>query len=99
MRCRPLILASVAAVAAVSLLAAGCGGGSSPSGVASVASSTTSATTTPTQSGAVAYSNCMRTHGVPAFPDPTSGGAIPKVSLQQVGVSNSEFQSAQRACR
>jgi hypothetical protein len=99
-RCRrPLILASVVAVAAVSLLAAGCGGGSSPSGVASVASSTTAATTTPTQDGAVAYTNCMRSHGVHAFPDPTSGGEIPKVSLQQLGVSNSQFQAAQQACR
>jgi len=100
MRCRrPLILISVAAAVAVSLLAAGCGGGSSPSGVASIASSTTAATTTPTQNGAVAYTDCMRSHGVSAFPDPTSGGAIPKVSLQQVGVSNSQLQAAQHACQ
>jgi hypothetical protein len=41
----------------------------------------------------------MRSHGVPNFPDPDSTGAIPKLSLQQLGVSSSEFQAAQGACR
>jgi hypothetical protein len=40
----------------------------------------------------------MRSHGVPAFPDPTRMGGVPKVTPQQVGVSNSQFQVAQRAC-
>ncbi|HEY2592976.1 MAG TPA: hypothetical protein VGK33_03655 [Chloroflexota bacterium] len=48
---------------------------------------------------ALAYSRCMRSHGVPNFPDPTSSGAIPKVSLAQLGVSSSEFQAAEKACR
>jgi hypothetical protein len=98
-RCRrPLILASVVAVAAFSLLAAGCGGGGSP-GVANIASSTTAAAATTTQNAGVAYTNCMRSQGVPAFPDPTSGGEIPKVSLQQLRVSNSQLLAAQRACK
>jgi hypothetical protein len=92
-----VILGSVVAVAALSLLAAGCGGGGSP-GIANIASSTTAVRTT-TQNGPLAYTNCMRTNGVPTFPDPTSGGEIPKVDLQQVGVSNSQFQAAQRACK
>jgi hypothetical protein len=41
----------------------------------------------------------MRAHGVVSFPDPNSGGAIPKVSLQQLGVSSSRFQAAERACQ
>jgi hypothetical protein len=41
----------------------------------------------------------MRSHGVPNFPDPTRGGEIPKVSLQQVGVSDSRLQAAQQACK
>jgi len=90
MRCRgPLILSSVVAVAALSLLAAGCGGGSS-SGVASVGASTTDATTTE-QSGLVAYSACMRSNGVPNWPDPTRSGGLPKEAvvsaLQAVGNS------------
>ena len=48
---------------------------------------------------ALAYSHCMRSHGVPSFPDPDSAGAFPKVSPQQLGVSSSEFQVAQNHCR
>jgi hypothetical protein len=94
---RPTILAAVVAVAAFSLLAAGCGGGGS-AGVASVASSTTAATTT-TQNGAVAFTRCMRSNGVPNFPDPPPiGSRTPKPSLQQLGVSDSQFNTARSAC-
>ena len=41
----------------------------------------------------------MRNHGVPNFPDPANGGAVPKVSLQQLRVNGSEFQVDQRACQ
>jgi hypothetical protein len=47
---------------------------------------------------AVAYSRCMRSHGVPDFPDPAGGAGVPKVTPQQVGVSHARFQVAQRAC-
>ncbi|HXH95996.1 MAG TPA: hypothetical protein VNH40_02205 [Gaiellaceae bacterium] len=67
---RRLVLASVFPVAAFSLLAAGCGNGGSPR-VANVPSSTTVATTPATaDSGLLAFSRCMRAHGVPTFPDP-----------------------------
>jgi hypothetical protein len=49
-------------------------------------------------SQAVAYSRCMRAHGVPDFPDPAGRGGVPKVTPQQAGVSNARFQLAQRAC-
>jgi hypothetical protein len=78
----------VIAIALV-LLATACG--SSPSATGPVAAQTVS-------SRAVAYSRCMRSHGVPDFPDPGSGGGAPKVTPQQAGVSNSRFQVAQRAC-
>ncbi len=89
---RPPILTTVVAAAAVSLLAAGCGGGSS----------TTAATTTAaTQNGALAYARCMRSHGVPNFPDPTSSGGNNKEAIVSSlkGVSNSQVQTAQTACR
>ncbi|HEY1829778.1 MAG TPA: hypothetical protein VGG38_05985 [Acidimicrobiales bacterium] len=41
----------------------------------------------------------MRAHGVPNFPDPASGGVLPKVNVEQLGVSNAQFQSAQSACQ
>ncbi len=48
--------------------------------------------------GAVAYSRCVRSHGVPTYPDPTTGGLIPKKTPQQLGVSPAVLQAAQRAC-
>jgi hypothetical protein len=101
MRCRrPLVLTSVVAVAAFSLLAAGCGGRGSPR-VASVASSTTAATTTTQNEAAVAvaFSRCMRSHGVPTFPDPsTTEPHALKATAQRLAASNPHFTSAARAC-
>ncbi|HEY2202566.1 MAG TPA: hypothetical protein VGH56_11805 [Solirubrobacteraceae bacterium] len=48
---------------------------------------------------ALAYAHCMRAHGVLKFPDPNSCGVIPKVGLQQLGVSSTVFQAAQRVCQ
>jgi len=98
LRCRrPLIVISFVAVAAFSLLAAGCGGGGSPE-VASIASSTTAATTT-TENGLVAFSQCMRSNGLPNFPDPQRvGGRSLKLTVQRLAVSNPRFQAAQRTC-
>jgi hypothetical protein len=98
-RRRLFILTSVAAVAAVSLLAAGCGGGSSPSGVASIAPSTTSASTTPRQNGVVAFSACMRSNGVPNFPDlPRVGTRSVKQTIARIASGNPRFQTAWSAC-
>jgi hypothetical protein len=92
---RPLVSASVVAAAAFSLLAAGCGGGNSPR-VANVAATTTATTTA--QTGLVAFSDCMRSHGVPSFPGPDTGG-IPKLQVVAARQSNpSKFDAAQTAC-
>ena len=94
---RPLVLAVVVAVAAFTLLAAGCGGGGSPA-VANVASSTTTTTTT-TQIGLGAFAGCMRSHGVPNFPDPDSTGEIPKIHVVAAAQANPHtFNAAQTAC-
>jgi hypothetical protein len=95
---RPLTLASVFTVAALALLAAGCGGGGSP-GVASVATSTTAATTTTTQNGLVAFSQCMRSNGMPDFPDPQRfvGGNV-KLTIHQLVGNSPHFQAALGAC-
>jgi hypothetical protein len=101
MRCRrSLILPSVVAIAAFALLAAGCGGGGSP-GVASVATFTTAATstTTTTQNGLVAFSQCMRSNGMPNFPDPQRfvGGNV-KLTIHQLVGNSPHFQAALGAC-
>jgi hypothetical protein len=81
-------LAALVLLAPLSLLAA-CGGTSSSTGPAG---------TQAVSFQAVAFSRCMRSHGVPDFPDPASGGEVPKVTPQQAGVSDSRFQAAQNAC-
>jgi hypothetical protein len=48
---------------------------------------------------AVGYSACVRTHGVPGFPDPDGNGHLPKVDAQHLGVSDSQLQVAQQDCR
>lgn len=81
---------AVVATAVVVLLVAACsgsnagGGSSSPSGSAS--------------NGPLAFSQCMRNHGIPNYPDPGSNGSIPKKTAQQLGVSNSRYQGATSAC-
>jgi hypothetical protein len=85
------MLLPVAIAAAIALLTSACGGSSSPG-------SGSGATTNGSTASAVAFSSCMRAHGVPKFPDPV-GGAIPKLDLRGLGVSNGQFQTAQTACR
>lgn len=92
---RTLTLASALAVAAYSLLVAGCGGGAP--GVANIASSTSAATTTP-PSGPIPFAHCMRSHGVPTFPDPNANGEFDGSQLKRVGVSASQVRAAQGSC-
>jgi subtilase family serine protease len=93
---------SVAALAGLTLVAAGCGSSSgakvgqvgTSSGSNGSGSSSASGSGDPTP-----YSACMRGHGVPHFPDPPRIGARkPKLSPQELGVSESEFQAAASAC-
>ena len=86
------IAAAIIATGAPVVLAAACSSPSSAGGSPAAAGSATS-------SSAVGYSHCIRSHGVPNYPDPGSGGTLPKVSAQQLGVSNSRLQAALRACQ
>jgi hypothetical protein len=87
--------AAIIATAALALLAAACSG--SPSSPGSGGSSTAGGSAN--SSSAVAYSQCIRSHGVPNFPDSLSNGQVPKGSAQQWGVSSSQLQAAQTACQ
>jgi hypothetical protein len=107
---------SVVVLASAALLIAGCGGGSSSPGVAHLASSTsggsgadgagkpsTPASSASTQQKMVAYSRCMRSHGVPEFPEPTEGRLLIHSSGHGVHVTginpqSSQFQAAQKVC-
>jgi hypothetical protein len=78
-------------MAGVALLAAGCGGSPSTPGAQATGSSQ--------YQKALAYSQCMRSHGVPSFPDPTSQGQFPPLQEGRNGMSQQAVQSAQNACR
>jgi hypothetical protein len=98
-RASPATVRTVAAIVAVALLAAACGASPSSSGSGGSPTAGGSATTLRTNSQPVAFAQCMRSNGVTNYPDPNSRGVIPKESPQQLGVSSSQFQSAQNACQ
>jgi hypothetical protein len=75
--------ASLVAVAAFALPAAGCGGGGSPTAVAT------------THSGALAFARCLRSHGLPNWPDPTSSGVFDKSKLRDSGYSVSQVRAVE----
>jgi hypothetical protein len=91
----PARAAAVFAVIAAALLTAACSVSASPS-ESGDAPNAGGAANSPS---AVAWIQCVRSHGIPDFPGPDSSGQILKVtSGQQVGVSDSVFQAAQSAC-
>jgi hypothetical protein len=106
-----------AALIVLGVLVTGCGGNSPTGGVASLGShaskaSTTSSTAAGSSGGsgssaspgsqAVAYSACVRAHGVPNFPDPkvsTHGNEVKvAIGVNPSITGNPHFKSAQEAC-
>lgn len=54
------------------------------------------------KAGALAFAACMRSHGVPRYPDPTfSNGGVSQSISRRNGVDPSSpiFQAAQKTCR
>ena len=87
--------AAVLATAVLALLAAACGSSGSSAGShgsPNAAGSTTAASL-------VRYSACMRSHGVPNYPDPDSSGQLPKPDARHLGVSSSQLRASQQACQ
>jgi hypothetical protein len=86
-----------AGLLAVGVAAAACG---SPSTTGPSAGGSTGAGSTGAGSRLLAYSSCMRSHGVPNFPDPASAGGIPKDAVISAmrAVSNAAAQAAQNSC-
>jgi CubicO group peptidase (beta-lactamase class C family) len=82
-------LATLAAVTCVALMAAGCGGGSPVPGKA-VASK-------PALSGPLAYTECMRAHGIRDFPDPVDGHIV-LTPASGINLSSPQFVAASNAC-
>jgi hypothetical protein len=63
------------------------------SGAPTTASGTAAAGATP----ALAYVRCLRSHGVPNFPDPAAGGRLPNIP-NDIDTAAPAFRSAQNAC-
>jgi hypothetical protein len=106
------VAAAIVVTASFALLVAACGGASG-SHVAQLGTTGTQPVGSP-GSGAsggsgvnvgLEFSSCMRSHGVSKFPDLTDSSRVasqlPKltVSLQQLGISRTAFQTAEKACR
>jgi hypothetical protein len=102
-------------LASAAMLVVGCGGGSSSPGVAHLANVPGGSTANPggrsstpegsasTQRKMIAYSQCMRSHGVPEFPEPTEGRLLIHTSnhnghVTGVDPRSSQFQTAQKVC-
>jgi hypothetical protein len=96
----------VAGLAGLSLLVSACGGAARQVAQAgSSAGSTRTSSTSPSATGkyaaSLAYSRCMRSHGVPNFPDPKQVGGGIQVSGSAPGIDPQSplFVSARQACR
>jgi hypothetical protein len=87
--------AAIIATVTLAVLAAACSSSSSSSG----SGGSPHAGGAASAHSAVGYSHCIRSHGVPRYPDPSGDGVLPKTSAQQLGVSSSALQAAQSACQ
>lgn len=94
----------------IGLLLAACGG-ASPTGVASNRTSTSSTSPSGVSTGnsgapispamakaQLAYSVCMRGHGVSKYPDPNPGGGWSRSEFQTIDQSSSAYLDAKRHC-
>jgi hypothetical protein len=88
----------VSAMLALVLLATACAGGSNGPGVAGGGSSSTPSASPSGDPGdaALAYSQCMRDHGVSDFPDPDAAGAVNDPQLEE---PSDVVVKAQDACQ
>jgi hypothetical protein len=83
---RARVAIALPAIAAATLLAAACQGSSAAAGVTAEAR----------YQGAQAFARCMRSHGVPDFPDPDINGHLLNVHIHE---SQGTVESAQTACQ
>ncbi|NUR71416.1 MAG: hypothetical protein HOU81_11390 [Hamadaea sp.] len=88
--------ATLVAAVLLSLVTAACAGGSAQdTGSAATPSATPRPAGSPSR---IAFSHCMRTHGVPNFPDPDSKGNYQATGPGALGVSSTQYEAAEQAC-
>jgi hypothetical protein len=101
-----LIALTLAAAAGLSLFASACGG-SAGNGVAQIGSTQTTTTSSSSSSGSpsdrrgalVAFSACMRKHGVPNFPDPKAVGHGYGLTIGNEMANSPQFKNAEQVCK
>jgi hypothetical protein len=85
------LLAAALAGAALAMLAlTACGGGASFTVAAGQSGSS--------EQQGIAHSQCMRSHGVPGFPDPSAQGYVQLGPGNQVNPNSPQFQKAVQIC-
>jgi hypothetical protein len=97
-------VAAVIATACLAVLAAACGGSSGSPGVAGAGSSTSgqSSSSSSRSDQLLAFSLCLRSQGVPGFPDPEPDQTefkLPPANEPGYGASGSQLWSAVSTCR
>jgi hypothetical protein len=90
-------VAAIIATAVVVLVAAACGGSPSSTGSGGTSNTKGSTSTQSANSRPLAFSHCMRSNGVPNFPDPNSSGVWPKPQVEGAA-SNPHYPAAARTC-
>jgi uncharacterized membrane protein YgcG len=106
-RARLRLPVALAALLALAVLATACGGSSASSGGVAAIGSTSAGETTTTTSAAdraaalTKAAQCMRDHGVPSFPDPTtdSSGNVRLTGLRGFDRNDPAMRTAFTACR
>jgi hypothetical protein len=89
--------AVITILATAALLTAACGGSSSSSTGSGASPDAARSATSPS---GVAFARCVRSHGIPNFPDPIdSSGHFSKTALRQLGVSDSRLRTVEDACQ
>jgi hypothetical protein len=88
---RGLLIGVAAAACAVAIAACGSSGATN---------SSSRVTANSKRAGALAFSKCMRSHGVPNFPDPSGSGNHIELlgSSSGINMQSPTFQSAQTSC-
>jgi hypothetical protein len=96
---------STLVLASAALLVAGCGAGASNLGVAHLKTDASSGvgaagpSSGSPEAAALAFAGCMRTNGVPDFPDPNAGGGFRFHTGAGVDPSSRAFKEAQAKCK
>lgn len=91
--------AAVIAMTGVVLLLAACGGSRTATGASTAGSASARGSTEPESASVqmLPFANCMRSNGVPSFPDPNNTGKFP--DAHALGVSSPLFQAALTKCK